>query len=225
MLIFPQGLHIAGGITMPASLEEFTKFLAENKGQRKFKQTVEVAINFKDIDFSKQDNRLNLEVPLPNGKGKVKGIALFANDKSLVEGARSNNIQVIDPAELEGVSKDAKRMQALLSFDLVAQASAMPLIARYLGQFLGPRNRMPKPVMPNTKIETVVKELSRSVSIKSKGKYLPTVHSIVGTEDMEPSKIYENVSEIVRAVGAKVGQNNIKSVYVKLTMSKPMKFI
>jgi len=225
LLIFPQGLHIAGGITMPASLEEFTKFLAENKGQRKFKQTVEVAINFKDIDFSKQDNRLNLEVPLPNGKGKVKGIALFANDKSLVEGARSNNIQVIDPAELEGVSKDAKRMQALLSFDLVAQASAMPLIARYLGQFLGPRNRMPKPVMPNTKIETVVKELSRSVSIKSKGKYLPTVHSIVGTEDMEPSKIYENVSEIVRAVGAKVGQNNIKSVYVKLTMSKPMKFI
>lgn len=210
---------------MPASLEEFTKFLDENKGQRKFKQTVEVAINFKDIDFSKQDNRLNLEVPLPNGKGKVKDIALFANDKALVEGARKNNIQVIDPTELEGVSKDPKRMQALLSFDLVAQASTMPQIARYLGQFLGPRNRMPKPVMPNTSIENVAKELSRSVSIKSKGKYLPTVHSVVGIEDMEPSKIYDNISEVVKAVGAKVGQNNIKSVYVKLTMSKPMKFM
>jgi large subunit ribosomal protein L1 len=84
---------------------------------------------------------------------------------------------------------------------------------------------MPKPIMPNVSIENIAKELSRSVSIKSKGKYLPTVHSVVGIEDMEPSKIYENVSEVVRAVGAKVGQNNIRSVYVKLTMSKPMKFM
>lgn len=210
---------------MPASLEEFTKFLEENKGQRKFKQTVEVAINFKDIDFSKQDNRLNLEVPLPNGKGKARSIALFANDKGLIEGAKKNNIQVIDTTELEALTKDQKRLSSLLDYDLVAQANVMPLIARHLGQFLGPRNRMPKPVMPNTNMESVMKELSKSVSIKSKGKYLPTVHSIVGVEDMEPIKIYENISEVVRAVGAKVGQNNIKSVYVKLTMSKPMKFM
>ncbi len=225
MLIFPQSLHIAGGIIMPASLEEFSKFLAENKGQRKFKQTVEVAINFKDIDFSKQDNRLNMEVPLPNGKGKVRNMAIFTNDKVLAEGARNNNVQVIDTTELDAISKDPKRLSSLLVYDLLAQASAMPQVARYLGQYLGPRNRMPKPVMPNTKIENVVKDMGKSVSIKSKGKYLPTVHSIAGIEDMEPSKIYENIREIVRAVGAKVGQNNIKSVYVKLTMSKPMKFM
>ncbi len=210
---------------MPASLEEFTKFLEKNKGQRKFKQTVEVAINFKDIDFAKQDNRLNLEVPLPNGKGKSRAIAIFANDKTLMESARKNNIEVIDTAGLDGIAKDQKRLSSLLNYDLVAQANTMPLIARHLGQFLGPRNRMPKPVMPNTSIENVVKEQGRSVSVKSKGKYLPTVHSVVGVEDMEPLKIYENINELVKVVGAKVGQNNVKSVYVKLTMSEPMRFI
>jgi large subunit ribosomal protein L1 len=210
---------------MPVSIDEFKKFIAENKGQRKFKQTVEVAINFKDIDFTKPDNRLNMDIPLPNGKGKVKNILIFANDKNLVETAKKNNMQVIDTSELESVSKDPKRLTSLLNYDLLAQASAMPLIARFLGQFLGPRNRMPKAVMPNTNIGNMVQDLGKSVSIKSKGKYLPTVHSIVGTEDMEPEKIYANIGEIIKMVGGKVGQNNIKSAYVKMTMSKPIKFI
>lgn len=210
---------------MPASIEELTKFLAENKGKRKFKQSVEVAINFKDIDFTKQDNRLNLEVLLPNGKGKTRSIALFANDKSLVEGAGKAGIEVIDPAQLDAISKDSKRLSSLLNYNIIAQASLMPQIARHLGQFLGPRNRMPKPIMPNTNIESVVRDFSKSVSIRSKGKYLPTVHSVVGAEDMEPERIYQNLNELIKAVGGKVGQNNIKSVYVKLSMSKPMRFI
>lgn len=225
MLIFPHALHNAGGITMPASLEDLTKFLEENKGKRKFRQTVEIALNFKDIDFSKQDNRLNLDIALPNGKGKARSIALFSNERNMIESARKSNIQVIEGAEIEAISKDQKRLSSLLDYELLAQASLMPQIARFMGQFLGPRNRMPKAVMPGTNIEGMVKEMGRSVSIKSKGKYLPTVHSVVGTEDMEPSKIYENISEIVKAVGGKMGQNNIRSVYVKLTMSKPMRYI
>ncbi len=209
---------------MPISLEEFTKFLDANKGKRKFKQTVEVAINFKDIDFSKQDNRLNLEVRLPNGKGKIRKVAIFSNDKSVSEAASKLGVEVIDPSQLEAISKDTKRQTGLLSYDLLAQANMMAQVARHLGQFLGPRNRMPKPVMPNMKIDDVVKGTENTVTIRSKGKYLPTVHSIVGIEDMEPSKIYNNIIEVVNSVGAKVGQNNVKSVYVKLTMSEAVKF-
>ena len=35
----------------------------------KFTQSVEVILNFRGIDFSKPENRLNLDVALPNGKG------------------------------------------------------------------------------------------------------------------------------------------------------------
>ena len=153
------------------------------------------------------------------------GVTLFSNEKNLIETAKKNGIDVIEATEIEALAKDNKRLNTLLGRDLMAQASLMPQVARYLGQYLGPRNKMPKPVMPGANLDNMVKALTKSVSIKSKGKYLPTVHSVAGTEDMEPAKIYDNIKEIIRVVGAKVGQNNIKSVYIKLTMSKPMKFI
>jgi ribosomal protein L1 len=49
--------------------QEFEKFIDENRNQRKFEQSVELAINFRGIDFSKQANRLNVQVLLPNGRG------------------------------------------------------------------------------------------------------------------------------------------------------------
>ena len=61
---------------------EFEKFIAENKGKRKFKQSVELAVNFKDIDFSKQDNRLNLDIILPNGRGKASNRRCFRMRRS-----------------------------------------------------------------------------------------------------------------------------------------------
>ena len=73
---------------MAEDLEKLTKFIEENKGKRKFKQTVELAINFKGIDFSKQDNKINLEVTLPHGKGKSMKIAVFANDNNVANEAK-----------------------------------------------------------------------------------------------------------------------------------------
>ncbi len=52
------------------TLEKLGTFINENKGKRKFSQSVEVAVNFMGIDMAKQDNRLNLEIKLPNPKGK-----------------------------------------------------------------------------------------------------------------------------------------------------------
>lgn len=210
---------------MAISVEEFTKFIGENKGKRKFKQSVELAVNFKGIDFNKQDNRLNLEILLPNGKGKVKKIAIFANDKNIIEEARKNNVDVIESSQIDNIATDKKRLESLLDYELVAQQNVMPVIARSLGQFLGPRNRMPKPLMANASLKNIVNDLNKRIVIRSKGKYLPTIHSIVGSEDMDASKIYENINEIITAIAGKVGQNNLRSAYVKLTMSKPVKFM
>ena len=48
----------------------------------------------------------------------------------------------------------------------------MPQIAKAFGPFLGPRNKMPKPLM-DTDVAKVIRESSKSISIRSKGKYLP----------------------------------------------------
>ncbi len=205
--------------------QEFEKFINENKGKRKFKQSVEVAVNFKNIDFSKQENRLNLEVLLPNGKGKESKVLLFANEKETIDKAKALGIEVITQDELQSIANDKKRLKQLLNYELYAQASMMPTIAKLLGPFLGPRNKLPKPILPNQDLKKLLDEAKRKINIKTKGRFLPTVHFIIGKEDMDPKSLYENLEEALNAIKRKVGDNAIRSVYIKLTMSPSKRLI
>ena len=54
-------------------LEKLSAFVDANKGKRKFTQSVELAVNFTGVDFTKQENRFNMEIKLPNSTGKVTG--------------------------------------------------------------------------------------------------------------------------------------------------------
>ena len=205
-------------------LNSLKAFIDGNKGQRKFKQSVELAINFSGIKFDKAENRLNLEVRLPNGRGKNSTTIVFADDRVITERAGALGATVIPSSELAAVATDKVRMGSLLKSELIAQASMMPMIAKNLGQFLGPRNKMPKPLM-GTDVATFINNVSNSIYIRNKGKYLPTVHCVVGKEDMPIEKIAENIDRVLEDVIRKVGKQNVKSVYVKLTMSKPMKLV
>ncbi|MGC8495921.1 MAG: 50S ribosomal protein L1 [Candidatus Micrarchaeia archaeon] len=205
------------------TLNKINSFIEENKGKRKFNQSVELAINFSDIDFSKPANRLNLEIKLPNGRGKESGVVVFADDKSLAEKLKEFNPKIITSQEMQSIIEDKAKQRELLYSTLFAQPSLMPQIAKTLGQFLGPRGKMPKPLIGDVK--KVVSDTLSSITVRSKGKYLPTVHCVVGSEKMEPSKIIANIDEVMSAVAKKVGKQNIKSAYVKLTMSKPFKFV
>ena len=216
----------AGGITvLEDKYSEFEKFIEENRNKRKFEQRVELAINFKGVDFSKQANRLNLDVFLPNGKGKVAKLAIFAIDKNFIDSANKNGIEVIDGSSLVSITSDKERLNSLLQYSLISQPNLMPSIAKQLGTFLGPRNKMPKPVMSAQDLNKISEEMNKRVSIKNKGKFLPTIHCVVGSEKMETRKVYDNIKEVVAGVEKAVGSNRIRSVYVKLTMSKPMRLV
>ncbi len=208
---------------MAQNLEDFSKFITENKGKRKFKQSVELAVNFKGIDFSKQANRLNLDVMLPNGRGRTSKVAVFATDKGIVENASKSGIEVIDGNRLDALATDQSRLNSLLDYELLAQPNLMPSIAKYLGQFLGPRNKMPKPLLGNANVANMASDLNKKITIRNKGKYVPTIHCVVGNEDMEAKALYENVNEVISEINKKVGPNHIRSAYVKMTMSGPMK--
>ena len=216
----------AGGITvLEDKYSEFEKFIEENRNKRKFEQSVELAINFKGVDFSKQANRLNLDVFLPNGRGKVAKLAMFATDKNFIDSANRNGIEVIDGNSLIDITSNKERLNSLLQYNLISQPNLMPNIAKQLGTFLGPKNKMPKPIMSPQDLNKISEEMSRKISIKNKGKFLPTIHCVVGSEKMETRKIYDNIKEVVTGVEKAVGSNRVRSVYVKLTMSKPMRLV
>lgn len=203
-------------------LDKLNAFISENKGQRKFTQSVDLTVNFTGIDFSKQDNRLNVEVKLPNGRGRESKVIIFADDKNIVQKAQAAGAKVIPSADLPTITNDKARLNELLECELLAQPALMPMIAKSLGQFLGPRNKMPRPMM-GSDVATVVANIGKSIFIRSKGKYLPTVHCVVGTEKMEANQLAENIDEVVGTFQKKIGKQHIKSVYVKMTMSKPLK--
>ena len=193
----------------------------EDKGKKKFTQSVELAVNFRDIDFNKQENRLNLEVVLPKGRGKEKKVGVFADGQMALE-VKKLGVMVIGSDELPKLAADKAKLNSLLDYEFLAQPNLMAVVAKHLGQVLGTKGKLPKPLM-GTKIGEAVERAKKVVRIKSKGKYLPVAHCLVGTENMTPEDVADNIEAVLDAVKAKTGEQRIKSVFVKLTMGKSQK--
>ncbi|RLG21227.1 50S ribosomal protein L1 [Candidatus Micrarchaeota archaeon] len=198
----------------------------EKSKKRNFVQSIDLIINFKGIDFSKVENRLNLEIVLPKGLGKkVEGVVIADDD--LLPEAKKHADKVITQAELEKLGKnkrEAKKLASKYKF-FIASAKLMPLVGRSLGQVLGPRNKMPKPVPPNAKLEGIIERMRKTVRIKSKGKYLPTIHTVIGSEEMSDEDLGENAMTVINAIKEKLPnkEGNIRSIYVKTSMGPSVK--
>lgn len=198
-----------------------TKALEQGKGKAKFSQSVEVAVNFRDVDFNKPENRLNLDVVLPFAP-KIPKVAVFA-DGQLALDARGVCDKVISGNDIESYAKDKKLQKELLQYTLLASTQLMPVIGKTLGQVLGTKGKLPKPVMPGMNLKDLVSRTQRSVSIKTKGKYLPTVHCIIGKEAMPAEQIVENLQAILESIEKKIPEHQIASIYVKTTMGQAVK--
>lgn len=192
-----------------------------DKGTRKFTQTLDVGINFRNIDFNKQENRLNLEVMLPKGKGREQKVVVFADGQLALDAKNASVDLVIAGDEIPALAGDAVRLKSLLGYEFLAAPNLMTVVGKHLGQFLGTRGKLPKPLMGGS-VKDLVERTRRTVRVKSKGKFLPVVHVAVGAETMPPEDLAENVEAVYDKVRAKVGEQSIKSVYVKLTMGKPV---
>ncbi len=201
--------------------DSITKVL-EEKGKRKFKQSVEIIFNFRNVDFSKSENRLNLDIVLPKGKGaKAPKIAVVGDEATTNEAKKAGADLTILPAEIPGYSAKEKLEMLANDYSILAQPNQMAAIAKNLGQYLGPRGKLPRPLVGSVK--DAIAKAKQSVRISSKGKYLPTVQAFVGTEDMPSADLADNAEAVYEAIKAKIPEGNIKSIYMKLTMGKPIR--
>ncbi|MFY9716528.1 MAG: 50S ribosomal protein L1 [Thermoplasmata archaeon] len=184
--------------------------------ERKFSETIELSVNIKDLDLSVPKNRVEDEIPLPNGRGRPVRVAVFGSAE-LCQKVRSVADVVVTSAELDEFAKGAKKSVGKIDFFL-AEAPLMPTIGKRLGVVLGPRGKMPRPVPPGTDPTNLINALKRSIRVRSKGKR--TFHAPVGTRDMKPELIAQNVDVVLQRIIGKLerGRSNIESVYVKTTM-------
>lgn len=213
-----------GGINFmdKRKLTEGLAKVLEEKGKRNFKQSVELIVSMRSIDFSKTENRLNLDIVLPKGKGgKEPKIAVIAEEEIAAKAKRAGAELTIAPNELATYAQPSKLKELAFYYILLAQPNLMGQVAKNLGQYLGPRGKLPRPIIGE--VGELMDRTKRSVRIVSKGKYMPTAQSLVGTEIMSQEDLLDNIDAVYEAIKSRVSEGNIKGVFLKLTMGKPVR--
>ena len=191
----------------------------EDSPPRNFRETVDLAINLRDIDLDDPSNRIDQDVVLPSGTGQDTQIVVFAEGETALR-AEDVAEEVLDSDDLADLGDDDNRAKDLADGTdfFLAEESMMQDIGRYLGTVLGPRNKMPTPVSPDDDVVEMVQRLKNSVTIRSGDRR--TFHTRVGAEDMSADEIADNIDVILRRLHADLekGPMNIDSVFVKTTM-------
>lgn len=213
---------------MPISRENVLKALKQMREvdeKRKFTQSVDLMISFKDIDLKKTESRIAEEVVLPHGVGKPRKVAMFAEGE-LARRARDAGVDLLLGREdINELQKDRKRAKQVANgYDsFIAQADLMPSIGKQLGPVLGPRAKIPKPVPPTADPRPMIERCRKTVRIRTREQ--PTLHVPVGVESMTDEQLAENIQAVLDVIERKLerGLHQVSSLHVKTTMGKSVR--
>ena len=152
----------------------------EARKERKFTETVDVAINLRDVDLQNPQKRIDDELALPHGRGRPARVGVFARTE-LAEKAKAHADLLITPEELGDLANDKRRARKVVDgIDyFVAEVSMMADIGKLLGVVLGPRGKMPRPGPPTADIARVIDGLRNLVVLRARDR--PTFHVPIGT--------------------------------------------
>ena len=191
----------------------------ESAKKRNFVETVELAINLKDVDLSIPKNRIQEDIILPNGRGKVVRVCVIGGGELALK-AKTVADLVITPDELGAIADDKKQAKKVANSTdyFIAEAPLMAVVGKRLGTVLGPRGKMPKPIPPGADPAGMVESLRKSVTVRTKDR--KTFHVPVGTVNMSPEDIADNIDLVLKRVALKLekGTANVASAYVKTSM-------
>jgi large subunit ribosomal protein L1 len=188
----------------------------------KFDESVEVHVNL-NVDPRRADQMVRGTLMLPNGTGKTRRVAVFAEGENAREAEEAG-------ADIVGSEDLAARIQneGFMDFDVaVATPDQMRVVGR-LGQILGPRG-----LMPNPKSGTVTPNVRRAVEDIKRGKVeyrvdrYGIIHSIVGKKSFDVDSLVENYfalrDELQRVRPAPVKGRYFRSIAVSTTMGPSVK--
>ncbi len=191
--------------------------------KRKFSQTIDLIVAFKDIDMTKAP-KLEQYVNLPSGLGKdMKICALVGNESE--DGAKSAD-RVILSSNFDKFKEKRDIKKLAREFDyFVAQADMMPKVAQIFGRYFGPINRMPSPkagcvIPPRSNIAPLIGRLRNTIRLVANK--IPMFQVPVGIETQTDAELVKNIVTVMNSVENVLpnGKNNIGKIYIKSTMSK-----
>ena len=182
----------------------------------KFDESIDVAVQL-GIDAKKSDQVVRGAVVLPNGTGKTKRVAVFA------QGAKADEAKAAG-ADVVGMDDLAAQVKAgNINFDVVIASPDTMRVVGTLGQILGPRG-----LMPNPKVGTVTPDVAKAVRDAKAGQVqfrvdkAGIVHASIGRRSFDPEKLSGNLRALIDALN-KSKPASSKGVYLrKVAVSSTM---
>ena len=190
--------------------------LIKSLATAKFDESIDVAVQL-GIDAKKSDQVVRGAVVLPNGTGKTKRVAVFA------QGANAEAAKAAG-ADIVGFDDLAESIQGgNLNFDVViATPDAMRVVGK-LGTVLGPRG-----LMPNPKVGTVTADVATAVKNAKAGQVryrvdkAGIIHAGIGQVGFTADAVKQNVEALVSDL-KKAKPATSKGIYLqKITLSTTM---
>ena len=182
----------------------------------KFDESIDVAVQL-GIDAKKSDQVVRGAVVLPNGTGKTKRVAVFAQGAKAEE-AKAAGADIVGMDDLAADIKAGK-----MDFDVVIASPDAMRVVGTLGQILGPRG-----LMPNPKVGTVTPDVATAVKNAKAGQVqfrvdkAGIVHSTIGRRSFDSAKLQGNLVALVEAL-TKAKPAASKGVYLrKIAVSSTM---
>jgi len=211
-------------VTLAPKLDEAIRELLEKGPKRKFNQSIEMIIVFKDIDPKRPEYKLREQVFLPFSPKKDLEVCVVA-DGDLALQAKSLGVKnVIDKQMLEELGKDKKKARkvARMCDVVLVQTDIMAVTGRVLGPALGPRGKAPLPLPPRVDLGSVLERYKRLAVVRIKDQ--PQIQVRIGSEANTPEELRENAMAVLNVIENKFrGLSNVSAIYLKKTMGKPVK--
>ena len=201
-------------------LAEMIKEAKTTEKKKKFKQSLELIMVFKDIDV-KKGFTLNETIQLPKTSSPAAICVMASGDMGLkAKSAKAD--RVMDNDEINRLASNKRASRKLInSFDFfLADTKLMPVVGKVLGQLLGPRGKMPTPVPFNAPIDSFLTRFRASVRVRVKNSL--SMSCKIGDESMDDADLAANAHAVLSAVEKKLpnGDKNIRKVLIKTTMGK-----
>lgn len=205
-------------------LLELVKRAREAKTERKFTQSAELTLVLKDIDVKKGFS-LNEVVALPHKSSKIPKVCVVGTGDLGTRARKAGIDTVMEPTELDrlGTNKREARKVVRAHDFFLADTAQMASVGRSLGQFLGPKGKMPTPLPYGAPVENIAERFKNSVRVRVKNQL--NLSAKIGDEKMDDNQLVENASAVIAAIEKKLpqGDKNIRNAMVKFTMGKAVK--
>ena len=203
------------------ALEEAVSILKTAAKDRKFDETIEIAINLA-VDTKRADQQVRGMLSLPNGTGAKVRVAVFAKDEKAKEAKAAG-------ADIVGADDLAERIQkGEIDFDRCLATPDMMVLVGRVGKILGPKG-----LMPNPKLGTVTPNIGEAVksmkggAVEFRAEKAGIIHARVGKASFDEAKLVENIrafyEAIIRAKPAGAKGKYINKVSVTSTMGPGIK--